>query len=147
MPSTHNSLQYHIVFSTRDRYPHIARDWRDDLHSYLGGCVRALGAVSLRVGGVADHVHLLVGTKPTHAPADVVREIKKASTAWVREKFDRKFSWQEGYGAFTVSRSLIDAVARYIDNQEEHHKKRSFQDEYIAFLQELEIEFDSNYLW
>jgi REP element-mobilizing transposase RayT len=117
------------------------------LHEYLGGCVRALDATSLRVGGVADHVHLLVEAKPIHAPANVIREIKKASTAWIHENFHRKFAWQEGYGAFSVSRSIVDAVARYIDHQEEHHKRRSFQDEYLGFLQELEIEFDPRYLW
>lgn len=147
MPSTHSSLQYHIVFSTKERYPYVAKEWRGQLHQYMGGCVRTLGGVSLRVGGTEDHVHLLLGAKPAHAPADLVREIKKATTGWVHASFDRKFAWQEGYGAFTVSRSIVDSVARYIDTQEEHHRKRTFQEEYLAFLEELGVEYDPKYLW
>lgn len=109
--------------------------------------MRTLDAVPLRIGGVADHVHMLVGTKPMHAPADVVREVKKASTRWVHETRDRGFAWQEGYGVFSISRSLIGSVSRYIDSQEAHHAKRSFQDEYRGFLEELGIEFDERYLW
>ena len=147
MPSTHTSLHYHLVFSTKNRDPHLAREWRADLHDYLGGCLRTLGATPLRIGGVADHVHLLAGAKPTHAPADLVRELKKASTAWIREHHVAAFAWQEGYGAFTISRSVVDAVARYIDNQEEHHRTRTFQEEYRTFLDELGIPYDPKYLW
>ncbi|SRR5260221_1423423 len=147
MASTHVSLRYHIVFSTKNRLPFIENAWRPRLHEYLGGTVRGLGGVPLQVGGVADHVHLLVGLKAIHAVADIVREVKKASNSWVQESLDRKFQWQEGYGAFTVRRSDIGEVTDYIASQEEHHRKRTFQEEYLAFLEEQGIEYDPRYLW
>ena len=147
MGSTFFSLHYHVVFSTKDRVPSIVREWRERLHEYIGGALRTMDAVSLGVGGVEDHVHVLVGAKPKHAPADLVREIKKASSTWVRDHFARSFTWQEGYGIFSVSRANIDAVRRYIASQEDHHRKRTFQEEYLAFLEELAIEYDPRYLW
>jgi putative transposase len=147
MPSTHVSLHYHAVFSTKNRYPFIANNWRPRLHEYLGGCVRGFGGVPLQIGGVADHVHLLVGLKAVHAPADLIREIKKASTSWIRETIDPKFQWQEGYAAFTVSRHDLQSLNTYITNQEEHHRSKSFQEEYIEFLVEQGIVYDERYLW
>jgi putative transposase len=147
MPSTHVSLHYHAIFSTKNRFPFIAKNWRASLHEYLGGCIRGLGGVPLQIGGVTDHVHLLVGLKAIHAPADVIREIKKASTSWIRESIDAKFQWQEGYGAFTVSRRDLQSVVTYITSQEEHHRTKSFQEEYVDFLVEQGIEYDERYLW
>jgi REP element-mobilizing transposase RayT len=101
MPSTHVSLHYHIVFSTKDRVPIIDLEWRPRLHAILGGAVRNLGGVALEVGGVADHVHLLAGLKATHCVADVLRDLKKGSSAWVHDVVgERRFNWQEGYGAY-----------------------------------------------
>ena len=148
MPSTHTSLHYHIVFSTKDRLPIIAPDWRPRLHAILGGAIRNLGGVALEVGGVADHVHILAGLKATHCVADVLRDLKKGSSAWVHDVIgERRFHWQEGYGAFTVSRSGRDAVVRYIRNQEEHHREQSFQEEYVRLLEANGIEYDGRYLW
>lgn len=147
MPSTHTSLHVHFVFSTKNRFPSISTEWRPRLHEYLGGCIRGLGGVPLQIGGVADHVHLLVGLKAVHAPADIVREIKKASTSWIRESVDSKFQWQEGYGAFTVSRHDLESLAAYISGQEEHHRSKSFQEEYVEFLLEQGIPYDDRYLW
>ena len=148
MPSTHTSLYYHIVFSTKDRVPSIDASWRPRLHALLGGAVRNLGGVALEVGGVADHVHILAGLKATHCVAEVLREIKKGSSAWVHGSLGKeRFAWQEGYGAFTISRAGCSTVAAYIRNQEEHHRKRSFQEEYREFLEEHGIEFDERYLW
>jgi putative transposase len=147
MASTHVSLHYHIVFSTKNRVPYIESAWCERLHEYLGGTVRGLGGVPLQVGGVADHVHLLIGLKAIHAVADIVREIKKASNNWAQASFAPKFQWQEGYGAFTVSRGNVAGVTKYIIGQEEHHCKRTFQEEYVAFLDELGIEYDPRYLW
>lgn len=111
MPSTHVSLHYHVVFSTKERHPWIDSAWREDLHGYLGGCVKKLDGVPVEIGGVADHVHLLVGLRATHCLADVVREIKTASSRWIHEELRvPRFGWQEGYGAFTVSRSNVQAV-------------------------------------
>jgi putative transposase len=147
MPSTHTSLQYHVVFSTKDRYPFIDIVWRDRLHEYIGGCLRSLDVKPLGIGGVADHVHILLGAKPAHALSDVVREAKKASTAWVRQVFRPKFAWQEGYGAFTLGRADLSSLIAYVMKQEEHHRTMTYQEEYVAFLRNEGIEHDPKYLW
>lgn len=111
MPSTHLSLHYHVVFSTNNRQPWLDDAWREDLHHYLGGCAKMLDAVPELIGSVGDHVHLLLGLRATHSVADVLREIKKVSSRWVHEHASiPTFAWQDGYGAFTVSRSNIAPV-------------------------------------
>lgn len=148
MPSTHTSLHYHLVFSTKDRLPLIRDEWRDRLYSYLGGAVRRCGGVAESVGGVADHVHLLVGLRATHRLADVLREIKSASSEWVHQSIGVKaFAWQEGYGAFTVSTSKRAVVSRYITHQAEHHRVKTFMEEFVEFLKQSGIEYDERYLW
>jgi putative transposase len=148
MPSTHTSLHIHVVFSTKGRIPLIDAEWRSDLHAYIGGCLKRLDAFPQEIGGVADHVHLLIGIKPVHAIADLVKETKRASTEWVRDsKQIRGFGWQEGYGAFSVSKSAVLSVREYIQQQEKHHQKRTFQEEYREFLEKHGIEFDERYLW
>ncbi len=134
MPSTHLSLHYHLIFSTKGRIAYMHKGWRGRLHAYLGGIVNDLGGVPEGIGGVEEHVHLLVGLRATHCLADVLREIKSASARWVHQEMNQPlFSWQDGYGAFTVSANRTDAVKNYIARQEEHHQKRSFQEEYIEF--------------
>jgi Transposase and inactivated derivatives len=148
MPSTHLSLHYHLIFGTKDRAPLIAGEWRNRLHAYMGGTVRTLNGVAEEIGGTIDHVHLLIGLRATHCLADVLREIKAESSRWVHESIGlRAFSWQEGYGAFTVSASQRGAVKRYIADQEAHHRKRTFQEEYIEFLERHGIDYDETYLW
>ncbi|HJQ70902.1 MAG TPA: IS200/IS605 family transposase [Blastocatellia bacterium] len=148
MPSTHLSLHYHLIFSTKDRVSSIHRDWRGRLHAYMGGIVNELGGVAETIGGMEDHVHLLVGLRATHRLADVMKEIKSSSSRWVHEQIKKHlFSWQEGYGAFTVSSSQITAVKNYIANQEEHHRKKTFQEEYLEFLKQSGVEYDEKYLW
>jgi REP element-mobilizing transposase RayT len=148
MPSTHLSLHYHLIFSTKDRAAFIHRDWRGRLHAYLGGLINDLGGVPEKIGGVEDHVHLLVGLRATHCLADVLREIKSASSKWIHDQIKQpRFSWQEGYGAFTVSASQIEAVKSYVANQEAHHRKRTFQEEYLEFLQQSGVEYEEKYLW
>jgi putative transposase len=147
MPSTYLSLHYHIVFSTKHRAPIIAPAWRDRLHGYLGGSLRGLDAVAEAVGGVDDHVHLLAGLKATHALADVLREIKKASAVWVHDEIgEPAFAWQEGYAAFTVSPTSRAAVARYIADQEQHHQRQSYREELITMLDRAGVEYDPRYL-
>jgi putative transposase len=147
MPSTYLSLHFHLVFSTKSRQATIAPEWRSRLHDYLGGTVRGLGGYSERVGGVADHIHLLVGLKATHCLADFMRELKKASSAWVHEEIGlRSFAWQEGYAAFTVSATAHKAVQHYIDSQEDHHRVKSFREELIEMLNKAGIEYDPKYL-
>ena len=146
MPSTHTSLHYHLIFSTKQREPLIAKAWRDELHSYLGGIVKGLDAHPEGVGGVADHVHLLVSLKPTACLSDFMRELKKSSSAWAKESKCRDFQWQEGYAAFTVSASARAAVQRYIADQEEHHRAKSFREELVEFLEKSDVPYDPNYL-
>ena len=148
MPSTHLCLHYHLVFSTKDRRPLIVAPWRDRLHAYMGGTVRALEGVPEVVGGTQDHVHLLIGLRATHCLADVVREVKESSARWVHETIEvSDFRWQEGYGAFTVSASKIEVVKAYIRRQWEHHRNTTFQQEYVEFLRQSGIEYDEKYLW
>jgi putative transposase len=148
MPSTHTSLHYHLVFSTKDRVPMIGRDWRDNLHAYLGGIVRNLNGVAVAVGGTEDHIHMLIGLKPTHCLSDILRDIKKGSSEWAHEEFGKRlFSWQPGYGAYTVSPSNIERVRQYILHQEEHHKRKTFQEEYVEMLEGGVVEYDERFLW
>ena len=130
MPSTHHSLHDHVVFCTKNRADSIATAWRERQHANLGGVVRNVEGVPEAIGGVADHVHLLIGLRATACLADVVRDVKAVSSKWVHEEIGEcSFACQEGYGAFTVSASQRDAVRDYIAKQEEHHRKRTFQDE------------------
>ena len=148
MPSTHLSLNYHIVFSTKNREPILAASRRAELHAYLGGILRDLGGVAQEVGGVADHVHFLAALKATHCLADVLRDTKTGSSRWIHETMRiRSFAWQEGYGAVTVSPSDVPRVRRYVARQEEHHRKKTFQEEYREILVKCGISFDEHYLW
>jgi REP element-mobilizing transposase RayT len=147
MASTYLSLHYHLVFGTKYREPAIAAEWRSRLHEYLGGTISGLGGFPQGVGGVADHVHLLVGLKATHCLADVLRELKKASSAWVHKQIGlASFAWQEGYAAFTVSATARESVQKYIANQEEHHRARSFREELIEMLERAGIQYDEQFL-
>jgi REP element-mobilizing transposase RayT len=148
MSSTHLSLHCHIIFGTKHQRPLIATDWRPRFHAYLGGAIRTLDAVPEAVGGVADHVHLLIGFRATQRLSDIMRDVKRTSSAWVPETIgDREFEWQDGYGAFSVSASLLEKVRQYIANQEEHHRKRTFQEEYVEMLKSSGVEYDERYLW
>jgi len=148
MSSTHLSLHYHVVFGTKHQRPLMAAEWRPRLHAYLGGAAKTLEVVPEAIGGVADHVHLLLGMRATHRLADVMREVKRTSSSWVHETIGEKdFEWQDGYGAFTVSVSLLETVRNYIVHQEEHHHKKTFQEEYVELLQRSGVEFDERYLW
>jgi REP element-mobilizing transposase RayT len=148
MPSTHLSLHNHIVFSTKDRHPFIDVAWRSRLHEYLGGLVRAADGIPEAIGGTADHVHLLVGLKATHTLSVFVQDIKQTSSRWIHETIRVKnFAWQQGYGAFTVSASNRDGVKEYIAKQEEHHRTKSLQEEYLSFLQKHGVQYDERYLW
>jgi REP element-mobilizing transposase RayT len=115
--------------------------------AYLGGIVREMGAIALIVGGTDDQVHMLIGFRPVEAVAEVARVVKTDSSRWVHEKWNRQFAWQNGYGAFSVSESSVPGVSRYIANQEEHHKKHTFQQEYVAFLKKNNVAYDERYIW
>lgn len=148
MSSTHLSLHVHVIFSTKNREPFIADAWRERLHAFLGGPIRTARCIPEAIGGTSDHVHLLIGIRATHRLADVMRDIKQASSKWVHETIGLKvFAWQDGYGAFTVGASQIADVKNYISSQVQHHRKRTFQEEYLIFLKRYEIEYDEKYVW
>jgi len=147
MPSTYTSLHYHLIFSTKNRVPLIDPEWRGRLHEYLGGTIRGLGGMPETIGGVADHVHILTGLKPTHCLSEFMQELKKSATDWVHDELKMKlFYWQEGYAAFSVSATSRNGVRGYINDQENHHKKKSFRDELIELLAMSGIEYDPKYL-
>jgi putative transposase len=147
MAQTYTRLLLHAVFSTKNRAPLLTDDWRDDLHAYIGGVVRHRNGDLLAAGSVEDHIHLLIRFPATIAVAELVRDIKTNSSAWRREKGDRGFGWQNGYGGFTATTSIIPDVVEYIRGQREHHRQRSFQDEFVELLRKHEIEYDEQYLW
>ena len=149
MPHTYVNLLVHVIFSTKDRRPHMTPDLRPRLFAYIGGVVRELGGTPSIVNGTDDHVHVLLGLPATKAVADVLRIVKTNSSRWVHETFPalRAFAWQSGYGAFSVSQSNADAVHAYIATQEEHHRHVSFQEEYAQFLKRHGITYDERYVW
>jgi putative transposase len=149
MAHTATNVLVHFIFSTHHREPLINSGVQSDLHAYLGGIIREIGGVALCVNGMADHVHLLVRMPATHSVADVARLIKTNSSRWVHQRWPqlKNFAWQAGYGAFSVSESGIDAVRAYIEKQQQHHTKRSFQEEFVVFLKKNHIAIDEKYLW
>jgi REP element-mobilizing transposase RayT len=145
--STYLALNVHLVFSTKWRKPWIDERWAARLHRYLGGTLKAKGAVPLEIGGVADHVHLLFGCKATHRVCDLVRDLKRNATAWVQEEIGfPPFAWQDGYALFSISPAACQKVAAYIRRQPEHHRTRSFREELTAMLERAHIAFDAKYL-
>ena len=126
----------------------MAPEWREELHAYLGGIIKGQGGVAMAVGGVSDHVHLLVGLRATHCLANVMRELKSESSHWVHQHQRLPgFAWQEGYAGIAVSPSHLGDVKRYVLNQDEHHRTKSFKEEYVEFLKKCGIEYDEKYLW
>lgn len=149
MANTYTNLLYHIVFSTKNRLPLISPEWQQELYQYIGGIIRGERGILIATGGMPDHIHLAAKLKTDVALSDMLRRIKANSSKWINEKFSNKsrFAWQDGYGAFTVSESQLDQVIHYIHNQESHHRKKTFQEEYLEFLKLNNIEFDERFLW
>ncbi|MCO6044151.1 IS200/IS605 family transposase [Aeoliella sp. ICT_H6.2] len=149
MASTFTCLDYHVVFSTKYRKPSIQEALRQELYQYLGGIVRAEHGCLREIGGMPDHLHLLVGIPPTIAVSDAIRVFKTNSSKWVNERGDQigKFQWQPGFAAFTVSVSQREVVSQYVRNQQEHHRQRSFQEEFLGLLKRHQIEYDPKYVF
>ncbi len=147
--STFTKLTYHVVFSTKYRHPLIQPALQKKLYEYIGGIIRAQNGYLMEIGGVEDHVHLLVNLSPTKAISDSIREIKANASKWSNGLLGQKsrFEWQKGYGAFSVSYSQIELVRHYIQNQQEHHQTRTFEEEYIKFLELHDINFERRYLF
>jgi len=148
MSDSYTNLLYHIVFSTKDRRPLITRDYEIRLYDYIGGTLRDTGGVSLELNGTEDHIHLLAKLRPTRAVSDVLRDLKANASGWMHDVFPElsDFSWQRGYGAFTVSQSNVEDVRRYIARQKAHHRRVSFRDEFIQFLQANGIEYYERFI-
>jgi putative transposase len=149
MPNTYSQILYHIVFATKHRRPLIMPDLEERLYGFLGGIVRRDNGVLLAVGGMPDHVHLLVRYRTAGAIADLVRELKSASSGWVHDEFPalKDFAWQEGYGVFTVSQSAAESVKAYIHDQKEHHRGRDFKEEFLAMLRLHGVDFDERFVF
>lgn len=149
MPRSYTNLIYHLVFSTKGRAPLITAEREERLYEYIGGIVRGLGGMLLKINGVMDHIHLLVKLRPDKSVSDVLRDLKANSSGWMHDVFPdaADFSWQNGYGAFTVSESQVHVVEKYVANQKRHHQKQSFEREFVEILQKNGIEFEMKYLW
>lgn len=149
MSSTFSQIYIQIVFAVKGRENRIHSTWEEELYKYISGIVRNKEQKMLAINGMPDHIHFLIGMKPSCCLSDLVREIKKSSNEFINErKFSKhKFYWQEGYGAFSYSHSALDNVIGYIKNQKEHHQKQSFRDEYISFLKKFQIEYKDEYLF
>jgi putative transposase len=149
MANTYTSLHYHIVFSTKDREPWITTDIEERVWSYLAGIASQHGMTALRIGGLEDHLHLVVGLPPTTSVSKAVQLLKGNSSRWIRQTFPdlEVFRWQDGYGAFTVSTSALPATIAYVERQRASHQTRTFQDEFRALLQRHGVTYDERYLW
>ena len=149
MANTYAQIYIQTVFIVQDRECLLQKEWREDLYKYMTGIVQNRGNKLIQVGGVADHVHLFVGLKPAESVADLMKWVKGDSSEWVNENklLKRKFQWQAGYGAFSYAHSQLDAVCKYIQNQEEHHKKHTFMEEYLDFLTKFEVPYDERYIF
>jgi putative transposase len=149
MPSTFSQIYVQIVFAVKRRENLIDSSWEDELHKYISGGITKKDQKLFAINGMPDHIHILLSLTPSCAVSDLVREIKKSSTNFIKEKkfLHRDFQWQEGYGVFSYNKSVLPNVIAYIHNQKEHHKKIDFMDEFILFLRKAEIEFREEYLF
>lgn len=149
MANTYSQIYIQVVFAVQNRKSLIGRDWEEQLYKYITGVVQNKGQKMLAINGTSNHLHILIGMKPSCCLSDLVREIKKSSNIFIKEKkFTAfKFDWQVGFGAFSYSHSQLSNVIRYIENQKEHHKIKTFKEEYFAFLNAFDIEFKEEYVF
>ena len=149
MANTYHQIHLQTVFAVKYRKALIQQDWKSELFAVFGRLINETGCKTLIVNGMDDHVHCFLGLKPSTAVSDVMQSIKAKSSKWVNEsgKLRDRFEWQTGYGCFSYSRSHIDRVFRYIQNQEKHHKKLSFREEYLQFLQKFGVDYDERYIF
>ena len=149
MPQSLSQILLHLVFSTKNRKRWIDSEVRPNLHAYFAGACRAIHSEAYRVGGTDDHVHIACTLPRTLMVSKLLEEIKKSSSAWMKTQGNQYegFAWQAGYGAFSLGQSQLPAILRYIDKQEEHHRNRTFKEEFLEFLKRYRIEYDERYLW
>ncbi|MBS1586318.1 MAG: IS200/IS605 family transposase [Bacteroidetes bacterium] len=149
MANTYTQIHIQAVFAVQNRECIIDRGWKDELYKYITGIIQNNGHKMLIVNGMPDHVHILFGMRPSQSLSNLLQDIKGDSSRWINERkfLKAKFSWQEGYGAFSYGRSQVSQVIQYIERQEEHHKKKTFIEEYRAFLSAFEVPFDERYIF
>ena len=149
MAGTYSQIYIQCVFAVKGRQNLLQKPWRVEVFKYMAGIVTGKNQKSIIVNGVADHVHLFIGLRPSMAISDLMRDVKNNTSNFINDQhyIKEKFSWQEGYGAFSYSHSQIDKVYQYILHQEEHHQQKSFKEEYVEFLHKFEIEHDEKYLF
>lgn len=149
MANTYTQIHIHFVFAVKYRLGIISPEWKEELYKYITGITQNNNHKMLAINGMPDHIHILIGIRPSQSISDLMKDIKQSSSKWINEnKFaTQHFEWQEGYGAFSYSKSQIDNVIKYIQNQEQHHKSKSFKDEYLDVLQKFEIEYDEKYIF
>ena len=149
MANTYTQIYIHYVFAVQNRIGLIQSSWRDELYKYMTGTITNKGHKLLQIGGMPDHIHVLVSMSPKQAPSDLMADVKRSSSLWINDKrlVMGKFSWQEGYGAFSYGKSQISDIANYVENQERHHKRQTFMEEYLEFLKLFEIEYDEKYVF
>lgn len=148
MANTFTKIYIHCIFAVMGRENLIYKSWEDELYKYISGIVKHNGHKLIAIGGMPDHIHIFIGMKPIQSLSDLMKDVKGSSSKWINEKkfIKRKFNWQEGYGAFSYADSQLNSVINYINSQEEHHKRRSFKEEYIEFLERFKVEYDSKYI-
>ena len=149
MPGTFSQIYIQIVFAVKGRENLIANSWKEELHKYIAGIIKAKDQKPIIVNGMPDHIHVFIGLRPSMSISDLVRDIKNNSSNFINSrKFVKdKFAWQEGFGAFTYGQSQIDSVFKYISNQEAHHQKKTFKEEYIDMLEKFQVKYDEKYLF
>jgi REP element-mobilizing transposase RayT len=149
MSQSLSRILLHLVFSTKNREPWIDESVCPALHAYLAGACRSIGCEAYRVGGTADHIHIACTLPRTLTVSNLLEEIKKSSSSWLKQQngIPASFAWQSGYGVFSVGESQLPTLLRYIDNQKEHHRTRTFKEEYLDFLKRYGVNHDERYLW
>ena len=149
MAGTFSQIYIQTVFAVKNRYALIHPKWETELYKYISGIIRNKGQKLLAINGTRNHIHFLIGMKPTCCLSDLIREIKKSSNSFIKENqfTHQNFQWQEGFGAFSYGHSALNRVIKYIQNQKEHHKEETFKNEYLGFLEKFEIEFKNEYLF
>ncbi|WP_346862301.1 IS200/IS605 family transposase [uncultured Draconibacterium sp.] len=149
MANTYTQVHIQMIFSVQNRISVIRKSWEKELYQYITGIIQNYNHKVLAINGMPDHIHILIGMRPTQALSDLLQDIKGSSSKWINQKgfVNGQFSWQEGFGAFSYSRSHVDAVIEYITKQKEHHKKRTFIEEYLEFLKKFDIPFNERYIF
>ena len=149
MADTYTQIYIHAVFAVRDRACLLKGSWKEELHKYITGVVKNYGHKLIAINSMPDHIHVFIGLKPVQSISDLLKQIKESSSKWINKKNYAygKFNWQAGYGAFSYSYSQIDTVVKYIENQQQHHQRKTFVDEYIEFLKKFNVQYEERFIF